>query len=49
MFKTNYDTDINQINNTLEKVNGVASKDDLGNVENKMPNVGGFLLTGVSN
>ena len=39
MFKTSYETDIKQIKNTPEKGSGVASKDDLDNTENKMPNV----------
>ena len=54
--KTNYDTDksrlekkISDINGTLTKGSGAASKDQLDAVENKIPNVSGFLLTGVFN
>ena len=33
----------------MEKGSGVASKDDLGAVKNKIPNVSGFRLTSVFN
>ena len=39
VLKTRYDTDIGHINQTLKKGSGVASKDDLDTVENKIPNV----------
>ena len=40
---------IYDINGTLTKGSGAASKDQLDAVENKIPNVSGFLLTGVFN
>ena len=43
VLKTNYDTDVKKINNTLEKGSGEASKDDLDNVEYKIPNVSGVF------
>ena len=52
--KTNYDTDksslqkkISDINGIITKGSGVASKDELEAVENKIPNVSGILLTSV--
>ena len=49
VLKTKYDTDIREINKTIRKGNGAASKDDLDAVKNKIPNVSGFLLTSVFN
>ena len=49
VLKTRYDTDIGAINQTLKKGSGVASKDDLDAVKNKIPNVSGFPLTSVFN
>ena len=48
-LKTKYDTDIREINKTIRKGSGAASKDDLDAVKNKVPNVSGFLLTSVFN
>ena len=47
VLKTKYDTDIGEINKAIKKGSGVASKDDLDPVKNKIPNVRGFLLTTV--
>ena len=52
--ETDYDTDksglekkVSDINGELTKGSGVASKDELDAVENKIPNGSGFLLTSV--
>ena len=54
--KTKYEADgvnlekkINDIKTIIEKGSGIASKDDLDAVKNKIPNVTGFLLTSVFN
>ena len=54
--KTKYESDgvdlekkISDIKTFIEKGSGVASKDDLDAVKNKIPNVSGFPLTSVFN
>ena len=47
-MKIKHDTDIGEINKAIKQGSGVASKDDLDAVKNKIPNVSGFLLTSVS-
>ena len=47
--KTKYDTDIGSLNQKLKQGSGVASKNDLDAIKNKIPNVIGFLLTSVFN
>ena len=49
VLKTNYHKNIKKINDTLKQGSGVASKNDLDAVENKILNVNGFLLTSVFN
>ena len=47
VLKTKYDT--GAIKKTIKNISGVAFKDDLDAVKNKIPNVSGFLLTSVFN
>ena len=49
VLKTKYDADNSSINKILKQGSGVASKDDLDAVKNKIPNVSDFLLTTVFN
>ena len=49
VLKTKYDADNSSINKILKQGNGVASKDYLDAVKNKIPNVSDFLLTTVFN
>ena len=44
-----FEKKISEIKTIIEKGSGVASKDDLDAVKNKIPNVSGFLLTSVFN
>ena len=49
VLKTKYDTHIGEINKTIKKGSGVASKDDFDAAKNKIPNVSEFLLSSVFN
>ena len=49
VLKSKYNADNSKIDKILNQGSGVASKDDLNAVKNKIPNVSGFLLTTVFN
>ena len=49
VLETEYDRNTGEINKTIKRGGVVASKDDLDDVEKKIPNVSGFLLTSVFN
>ena len=49
VLNTKYENVIGEINKTTKNGSGVASKDDLNAVEDKIPNVSGFLLTSIFN